>query len=112
METIYTAAYFANGIQYPDADVFHSVVTYYRTSDDSVFTLESAKSWDISGGTFNKSVTSTDSTPVRGNDKPIQELINNTNTGTLYANPYSQEGTSVYDYFTSDYGLADTRALS
>ena len=48
-DAIYTSSYYANGIQYPDADVFYSTVMYYRTSDDTVTAIESAKNWDISG---------------------------------------------------------------
>ena len=114
VDVVYLSAYYANGVQYPDADVFNQIVTYYRVGADSVTTLESSKDWTISSnanGTFAQTVASVDSTPIRGGSNLLQETINNTNTGTLYANPYSQEGISVYDYFASDYGVADTRAL-
>lgn len=111
-DAIYTSSYYSNGVQYPDADVFNSVVSYYRSGAESVVPIESGRDWAISGSTFNKSVSTTDSTPARGNDKPLSELINITIPGTLYANPYSQEGISVYDYFAETYGIVDTRALS
>lgn len=112
VDVIYMETYYSGGIQYPDADVFSRTVAYLRYPTDAVTTIESGRDWIISGATFNKSVTSVDSTPVRGNDNLLTDTINNINTGILYANPYSQEGLSVYDYFASDYGVTDTRALT
>lgn len=111
-DIISLSPYYSGGIQYGWADVYAHVVTYLRSPIDGVTPIESGRDWSIAGGTFDKSVTTVDSTPTRGYDNLKTETINNTNTGTLYANPYSQEGLSVYDYFATDYGVADTRALS
>ena len=112
VDVIYMESYYSGGIQYPDADAYSHVVTYLRYPTDAVVLIESGRDWSINGGTFNKSVIPADSTPIRGNNNLLTDTINNINTGILYANPYSQEGLAVYDYFSSDYGVVDTRALS
>lgn len=110
-DVIYMDSFYSGGIQYPNADAYSQIISYFRSPTDSITLVESAKNWDISGGTFNKTITATDSSIARTSDRSYTETINNTNTGTLYVNPYSQEGISVYDYFASNYGVADTRAL-
>ena len=112
VDVVYMESYYSGGVQYPEPDVYSQIVTYFRYPADAITPVESGRDWFISGGTFNKSITSIDSTPIRGWDNLKADTINNTNTGILYANPYSQEGLSVYDYFATDYGVADTRALS
>lgn len=114
-EAIYLSPAFANGIQYGDADVFSQTVTYLRSETDFVLQSESPISWSISGGTFNKSVIGSDSIPVFGGNKPIQETINNTNDGTLYYNAYSQDTSdplSSYTYEQETYSERITRAIS
>ena len=115
VDVIYMGSYFSGGIQYPDADAYSQIISYFRYPEDAIITVESGRDWYISsitGGTFDDNTNSVDSTPLRSANNLKTETINNINTGTLYANPYSQEGLSVYDYFATDYGVADTRALS
>ena len=118
VDVIYMGSYYSGGVQYPDADAYSQIVTYFRYPDDAVLLVESGKDWYISsttGGTFYQTITSVDGTPIRGWDNLKTDSINNTNTGILYANSYNQDTsdpTTSYSYELETYSEHTTRALS
>lgn len=116
-DSITLSGYFSNGIQYYDADVFSQIVSYFRSTDDIVGTVQSSLTWSIQGSTFNQTSTAADGIPVRGLDRVFTaETINNTNTGLLYYNAYNQndalDPTTSYSYEAETYSVHDTRAIS
>jgi hypothetical protein len=115
MDAIYLSPYYSGGVQYGDADVFNQTVTYYRVGTDTVSTEESGKTWGWSGNTFNQYVSSVDGVPIRSKNKLLSETINNTNTGSLYFNAYSQDSSdplSTYSYEAETYSEHTIRAIS
>lgn len=115
IDAIYLSPYYSGGVQYGEADVFNQTVTYYRVGTDAVSTVESGKSLDWSGNTFNQYVSSVDGVPIRSKNKLLSETINNTNTGSLYFNAYSQDSSdplSTYSYEAETYSEHTIRAIS
>jgi hypothetical protein len=115
VDVIYMDSFYSGGTQYPDADFFTKTSTYLRSNDDSIISIESGKDWVWNGSTFNKSITSIDSTPIRGSDNLKTETINNLNDGILYYNAYNQDTSdpaTSYSYELETYSEHTTRALS
>lgn len=115
VDAIYLSPYYSGGVQYGEADVFNQTVTYYRVGIDEVSVAESGRAWDWSGSTFNKYVNSVDGVPLRYKNKLLSETINNTNTGSLYFNAYSQDSSdplSSYSYEAETYSEHTIRAIS
>lgn len=115
VDVIYMDSFYSGGIQYPDADFFTLLASYARSPDDSIISIESGRDWIWNGGTFNKSVTLVDSTPIRGSDNLKTETINNLNNGILYYNMYNQDTSdpdTSYSYEAETYSEHTTRALS
>ena len=115
VDVIYMDSFYSGGIQYPDADFFTLSASYARSLDDSITSVESGRDWIWNGGTFNKSVTSVDSTPILGSNNLKTETINNLNNGILYYNVYNQDTSNPdtsYSYEAETYSERTTRAFS
>ena len=88
-------------------DSYSSEVSYVRTISESI-TQNETKSFELSGGTFNKVALTNESIASKNTTQAIDELINSLSSGLLYFNPYNISSGIVNSYFAESYTSNET----